>query len=191
MSGIEGNKIFAAVLVAGITAMLGGFIAEHLVHPHVLEKDAIAIVGTAQAASGVVKARGPEPVLALIAGGDVVRGKKLSKACAACHSFNEGGSARIGPNLWNIVNRKKANVAGFSYSSAMVETGGTWGYDSLNGFLWKPKKYLAGTKMNYIGLKKPNDRAAMIAWLRTLSNSPAALPSAAAIASEAVEDAAE
>ncbi len=193
MSGFELNKIFAAVLVAGITAMLGGFIAAQLVHPEDLEKDAIAIEGGALVASAHVSApSGPEPVLALIASADIARGQKLSKACAACHSFDKGGANKVGPNLWNIVNSAKAGVAGFSYSTAMVEKGGDWNYDSLNNFLWKPKKYISGTKMNYIGLKKQADRAAMIAWLRTLSDSPVALPSAAAIAAEApVEELAE
>lgn len=64
---------------------------------------------------------------------------------------------------------------------------GAWDYDSLNKFLWKPKKFVVGTKMNYLGIKKPADRAAMVAWLRTLSPSPVALPSGGQIAAEAAE----
>ncbi|MEM7618782.1 MAG: cytochrome c family protein, partial [Pseudomonadota bacterium] len=130
----------------------------------------------------------PEPILALIADADIARGQKLSKACAACHSFDQGGANGVGPNLYSIVGAKKQNVAGFSYSGVLNQNGEEqWGYEALNKFLWKPKKYAPGTKMNYIGLKKPEDRAAMIAWLRTLSSSPKALPSDSAIAAEEAE----
>lgn len=186
-SNLESNKIFAAVLVAGITAMLAGFVAHKLVHPHDLHEDAVAIDGGAVAAAGPAKAAMPDPIMHLIASADIARGEKLSKACAACHSFDNGGVNKVGPNLWNIVNAKKGAHGGFAYSDALMEKGGTWNYDSLNKFLWKPKAYIAGTKMNYLGIKKPADRAAMIAWLRTLAPSPAGLPSAGQIAAEAAE----
>jgi cytochrome c len=66
----------------------------------------------------------------------------------------------------------------------LTERGGDWSYTELNGFLHKPKTWLSGTKMNFAGLKKPEDRANLIAWLRSLSANPAALPSAEAIAAE-------
>ncbi|HCQ70698.1 MAG: cytochrome c family protein [Alphaproteobacteria bacterium] len=185
------EKLFAALLVAGITAMLSGFVADIFVHPHEIEKDAVTIDGAAIASTGPTKKAGPDPVLALLSEADVARGAKLSKACAACHSFDQGGVNKVGPNLWNIVNKAKGSHAGFSYSSAITEAGGSWDYDALNHFLYKPKAYISGTKMNYAGLKKTEDRAAMIAWLRTLSASPAALPGAAEIAAEAEAAAAE
>lgn len=185
MSSFEFNKIFAAVLVAGIVAMLSGFIAGKLVHPHALEQDAVAIDGEApEAAGGGGKADMPQPVLHLIASADVAQGEKLSKACAACHSFDNGGPDKVGPNLWGIVGAKKGHSGNFAYSEALIATGGSWSYESLNTFLWKPKKYAPGTKMNFVGLKKPEDRAAMIAWLRTLGSSQA-LPTQGEIDAEA------
>lgn len=189
MDSFEFNKVFAAVLVAGIVAMLGGFVAERLVHPHELAEDAVFIAG-AEAATGAghkAKEPMPEPVLALIATADIAKGEKLSKACAACHGFENGGPNKVGPNLWGVVGRAKATHGGFDYSASMKETGGSWSYADLNKFLWKPKKFIDGTKMNFIGLKKPEDRAAIIAWLRTLSASQEALPSAAEIAQEEAE----
>lgn len=186
-NNLESNKIFAAVLVAGITAMLSGFVAKKLVHPHDLEKDAVPLEGAAVISSGAPKVALPDPILDLIATADIAKGQKLSKACAACHSFDKGGPSKVGPNLWNVVNEPKGGKAGFSYSAALIEAGGAWDYDSLNYFLWKPKKYMPGTKMNYIGLKKPADRAAMIAWLRTLSSAPAGLPTDAEIAAEKIK----
>lgn len=186
-SNLENNKIFAAVLVAGIAAMLAGFVAEILVHPHELEKDAVFVEGEAVAGGGSAKAQNPEPILHLIATADIARGEKLSKACAACHSFEKGGPDGLGPNLWDVVGGPKAHSGSFDYSEGLRNKGGAWGYLDLNKFLWKPKKFIEDTKMNYVGLKKPEDRAAMIAWLRTLSNSPDPLPNAGEIAAEAAE----
>lgn len=186
MSGFELNKIFAAILVAGIVAMLGGFVAEVMVHPHKLEADAVALDGEVAEAGGAGKVAMPDPIMHLIATADIAKGEKLSKACAACHSFDQGGPAKVGPNLWGVVNGRKAHMAGFDYSEGLKAKGGNWTYNDLNWFLWKPKKFIDGTKMNYIGLKKPEDRAAMIAWLRTLGGG-GALPSESDIAKEAAE----
>jgi len=182
---IDFDKVFPALLVAGIVAMFSGFIAKKVVHPHDLKEDAVAIESTdVVASSGPKKPQLPEPVLGLLAAADVERGAKLSKACAACHSFDNGGVNKVGPNLWNIVNAAKGGKSGFAYSTALLEHGGKWSYESLNYFLWKPKQYMPGTKMNYAGLKKPGDRAALIMWLREQGSSKAALPSQAAIDAE-------
>ncbi len=185
MSSLENNKIFAAVLCAGITVMLTGFIAKKVIHPKELAQDAVSIDGApVQAASGVAKPELPEPILALLETADIEKGAKISKACAACHSFEKGGAVKQGPTLWNVVNASKGVHTDFKYSDALIEKGGKWSYESLNTFLWKPKKYISGTKMNFAGLKKPDDRAAIISWLRTLADNPAALPDADRIAAE-------
>lgn len=184
MGGMEFNKIFAAILVAGIVAMLAGFVADTLTHPHKLKENAFAIEGVEEAGGGKVE-KLAEPVLAMIAAADIARGQKVSKACAACHTFTKGGANGVGPNIYNIVGAKKQSKGGFTYSGTLNTNGGNvWTYAELNKYLWKPKKYAPGTKMNYVGLKKPEDRAAMIAWLRTLSNAPKALPGAVDIAAE-------
>jgi len=180
MPNPELNKIFAAILVAGIVAMLASFVSRLLVHPEIPEKDAVFVAGGVPVSSGEPqKPQGPEPILHLIASADITRGEKLSRACAACHSFDKGGVNKIGPNLWNVVGAKKGHLDSFSYSEALLSMGGSWDYEALNHFMWKPKAYIPGTKMNYIGLRKPEDRAAMIAWLRTLADSPIALPEVA------------
>lgn len=184
---MEFNKIFAAVLVAGIVAMFSGFIAKQFTTPHHLAEDAYPIEGLESVAGGAKVEKLAEPILAMLASADVARGQKVAKACAACHSFDKGGANGVGPNLYNIVGDKKQGRAGYAYSGILdSQGGGLWTYEELNKFLWKPKKYAPGTKMNYVGIKKPEDRAAIILWLNTLgSNKP--MPSASAIAAEAKE----
>lgn len=182
------NTLFASVLVAGIVGMLAGFISRQLITPEYPHEESFPIEVTEVAGSGgAAGPTGPEPILALIAAADVAKGESLSKQCAACHDFTKGGPDRVGPNLWGAVNGPKAHKAGFAYSDDLKTAGGNWTYEDLNHFLWKPKSLIAGTKMNFIGLKKPEDRAAMIAWLRTQGDSPAALPSEAQIAAEVAE----
>ncbi len=184
MTGPRSNKIFAAILIAGITAYLSAFIADRVIAPDKLEQDAVFVDGASVVGGAVGAVALPEPVLHLIASADIAQGEKLSKACAACHSFDNGGPDKVGPNIYNVVGGPKAHKAGFAYSEGMTSKGGSWGYAELNEFLWKPKAFINGTKMNYIGLKKPEDRAAMIAWLRTLSGSPKAMPGDGEIAAE-------
>lgn len=110
--------------------------------------------------------------MAMLASATAEAGKKVSKKCAACHSFTKGGPNKVGPNLWNIVGGKAASVAGYKYSGAMKDMAANWEFEELNKFLFKPKAYLKGTKMSFAGLKKSSDRAAIIAYLTALSDSP-------------------
>lgn len=188
MDNMEFNKIFAAVLVAGIAASFTGFLSHKLVHPHDLHENAYKIEGVEDATAAGAGAKAPanaEPVLGLLAGADVAKGEQIAKVCSTCHNFTKGGPNTVGPNLYGVINHAKGSHAGFAYSDGMKTKGGEWSYAELNKFLWKPKAYVDGTKMNFVGLKKPEDRAALIAWLRTLSDSPAALPSAGQIEAEA------
>ena len=166
---LEKNKIFAAILVAGLVLMLSGFIANKMVHEEDLEEDAYPVeVADVPAGGGPVVEATAEPIADLIAAADVARGQTLTKACAACHSFDKGGPNKVGPHLWGVYGAAKGHVTGFSYSEGMNKKGGSWDVESLNAFLWKPKKYIDGTKMNYAGLKKPEDRAAVVKYLQTL-----------------------
>jgi len=190
MASLEMNKIAAGVLCAGLVAMAAGKIADVLVDPKPLEKNAYVVnVEAAGTASVAAMSASPknEPVLALIASSDPVAGQKVFKKCAACHSVDSGGKNKVGPNLYQILNAKLGAKDGFNYSSALkaFEGAASWDYSALNGFLKKPKAYMPGTKMGFAGLKKVGDRAAVIAYLRTLSDSPAKLPTAEEIEKEA------
>jgi cytochrome c len=186
MGGMEFNKIFAAILVAGIIAMLSGFISKQIVHAEKPEKNAFEIAAAEDTGgAGGGKAAGPEPILAMLASADAARGEKVAKACAACHTFVKGGPNGVGPNLWGVVGGPKQHAAGFAYSGALIKQGGDkWTYEELNKFLWKPKAYAPETKMSFAGVKKADDRAALIAWLRQQADFPPALPSEADIKAE-------
>ncbi len=173
------NKVIGAVLMTGIIVMGSGFVADLLVPPQHMEASVYAVAMPAAPSDGgaaAAQAAGPEPVATMLAAADIGAGQKLAKKCGACHSFDKGGGKKVGPNLWDVVGRELASVGGFRYSKALAGVGGAWGYEELNGFLLKPKKFAPGTKMALAGLKKPGDRANLIAWLRTLSDSPRPLP---------------
>jgi len=168
---METNKIFAAVLVAGIIAMLGGFMADLVMPPRSLDEPAYHIdvpddgTGPAVAAADA----GPEPIEHLMAEADIDRGRRVSRACLACHSFDQSREIRPqGPPLWGIVGKPLASVDGFTYSSALKEEGGTWTVEKLNEYLWNPRRAIPGNRMNYRGIRSPEDRAALIAYMKTM-----------------------
>lgn len=175
-SSLEGNKIFAALLTAGIIAMGSGVASRILFQPHELEEPVIRLAAEETEAPAEAEAAPSEPLPVLLAAADPAVGEQVAKKCAACHSFDAGGANKVGPNLYGIVGAKVAHAEGFSYSPAMAEHGGEWTWESLDAFLLAPKDWLPGTKMSFAGLKKDSERAALLAYLRTLSDSPVELP---------------
>ena len=117
-----------------------------------------------------------ESISTLLKNASLENGEKIYKKCASCHNYKKDSPSKIGPSLWNIVNRPKASIEGFAYSKALVEFGGNWSYEELAQFLYKPKDYINGTKMNFAGLKNVVDRANLVLWLRQLSDNPVPLP---------------
>ena len=95
-------------------------------------------------------------------------GKKFSKKCVACHSFEIDGPNKIGPNLYNIQSREIASIASFKYSKALISKTGKWDNNNLDSFLKSPKEWAPGTKMSYVGIKKGEDRANVIKYLQSL-----------------------
>lgn len=113
----------------------------------------------------VKKEEKPVDLSTMMKTADAARGEKIFKKCASCHTVGKGEGAKVGPNLFGILGRKRAGFAGFSYSEAMKTKGGAWDKESVNQFITKPKDFLPGTKMAFPGLKKPQDRADVILFL--------------------------
>lgn len=186
IDGMELNKIMAAVLLAGLIGMTSGFIAELLVHEKGVEQFAYAPDIEGGPARPVAEEPEPEVDIAtLLQDADPSAGEAFSRACASCHTFEQGGANRVGPNLWGVVGRDKGAVEGFNYSSAMEEAGSDWTYENLSAFLLNPRGYLPGTTMSYAGIRDGEDRANVIAYLRTLAEDPVPLPEPPAAEEEA------
>ena len=150
-------------------------------HPEPLPAvtEAPAATPAAATAAGTAPAAGGDPsVDVLLASADPARGEADTKkqGCIACHTFVEGGKAGLGPNLYGVVGGPQAHMEGFNYSNALKSKHGTWTYDELNKWLTKPAAYAPGTRMTFVGVKDPKERADIIDYLRSLSHNPEALP---------------
>lgn len=113
----------------------------------------------------------------LLGSADLEKGKAKYGLCTFCHRL-ERGEGSIGPSLWNIVNRPKSSLQDFDYSPAMRTQEGVWTYQDLNTFIAHPAWTIPGTSMEFWGISEPQDRADLIAYLRTLSDSLVPLPQA-------------
>jgi cytochrome c len=178
MDSFEFNKIAGAVLGSLLFLMGVGIVTDALFsspRPHVAGYDlpaaSEASAGSAQAATGPVV-----PIAQLLASADPKRGETLTKACQACHSFEKGAAAKIGPPLYGVVGRPVATVANFTYSDALKKMGGDWTFEALDKFIMAPQQDVKGTKMAFGGEKDPKRRADIIDYLHTLSDSPVPLP---------------
>lgn len=182
MSGLEVNKILASIFVAfiviGLISILGDAIINGKNNEQVKNAYYIDIteMKTSNAIANTENEEISEQISMFLTSASFEKGEKLFKKCSACHSYEKGGANKVGPNLWNIINRPKASIQDFTYSKALAEFSGNWGYEELNQFLFKPKEYIQGTKMNFSGLKKEEDRADLLLFLREQADIPADLP---------------
>jgi cytochrome c len=134
------------------------------------------------AGQGPAAAPTPEPDLGtLLASADPNAGKDKVQVCKSCHDFEADNANRIGPGLYQVVGRDVGSHPGFAYSSAMAGVPGNWTYEKLYDFLAHPARTVPGTKMSFAGLRRPEDRAAVIRYLATLGGTPPPLPAPKAI----------
>lgn len=179
----EFDKIVIAIAVAMFTLIMSANIGSmfYIPQPFPLKKG-FKVEITETASLGTPATQGLPAVLDMAAVMSVANpeaGKQVFTKCAVCHTAAKNEPNKVGPNLWGIVGAHTARHTEFSYSQAMQnhsKEGGKWGFEELYRYLYAPKQYIPGTKMAFAGIKNDADRANLIAYLRTMADSPLPLP---------------
>lgn len=182
MDSWEWNKIAGAVLGTVLFVLVVKFVAQGLYESPLPAKPGYAVdvpqEATTQTAAAAPAAEPMPDFGSALPAANTSHGKEISGRCEQCHDLSKGGPNKIGPNLWGLVDRPRASHPGFSYSSAMSASHDPWTYDKLFAFLKAPQADVPGTKMSFAGLRSSQDRIDLLAYLRTLNDTPAPLPPA-------------
>src|SRR4051812_5065501 len=170
------NTIAGWVLFAGIVALGTSIVAGEHFHSERPEKMGYPIAGVQEEGEGAAAAE--QPIETYLASADPAKGQQVFNKCMACHNADKGGANQLGPNLWGVLGEPIGQGKGFPFSDALAKKGGNWSWDNLSQWLTSPKAFAPGTKMTFAGLGNPQDRANVIAFLNSHSDSPQPLPKA-------------
>jgi cytochrome c len=183
----SGWVLFSGIIALGLTSLSGKYF--HADKPERPETMGYPIEGVVEEGEGGADA-GPD-LATLLASADVAAGETAAQGrCGTCHTFDQGGAAKQGPNLFGVMGKPIGkHAAGFAYSSALSGHGGDWTYENMDAWLKSPKAFAAGTKMSFAGLSNAQDRANIILYMRQQGGGPA-LPTPVAAEAPAA-DAAE
>jgi cytochrome c len=178
MDGFELNKIAGAVLTAMLVIAAGKTVTDIALRKHKPEKAgwALPVTEVKPKTAEPQVAFDPKSVLALLPKASAESGRDVFKRCLTCHTAEKGGRNLVGPNLHGIVGRKVAQVQGFNYSDAMKSHPGEWTWEELAKYLHSPIEEVPGNRMQFPGVKDNADLADLLAYLRTLADTPAPLP---------------
>lgn len=170
------NTIAGWTLFAGIVALGSSIVAGEMFHSGRPETMGYPIEGVELEGDGGGEAA--KPIEFYLASADVAKGQGVFNKCVACHTIDKGGANGTGPNLWGLMGMGVGKGHGYAFSSALSEHGGTWTWKTLSDWLENPKAFAPGTKMTFAGISNPQDRANLIAFLNSKSDSPLPLPAA-------------
>lgn len=194
MSELTFNKVAGAVLATGLVIVGLKEVSTGVFAPHPPAKAGYAIDVPEEAEAGGEAAEAPIDWGTVLPTADVKAGETVFAKCKSCHTVEQGGANGTGPNLWGVVGRKPAGHAGFAYSQPMQDLPGkvpVWDDEHISEFVTHPQKYLAGTKMTFVGLKKSQDRVNLVAYLRAHGGTlPIPAPNPVAVAAAPAEGAA-
>jgi cytochrome c len=185
MSNLTFNKIAGAGLATALAIVGLREVTTGLFSSEAPAKPGYLVEATVEGGEGAAVVDVMPDFGTVIPVADIKAGEAVFAKCQSCHNVANGGANGTGPNLWGIVGHKPGSHAGFAYSAAMTEFGtkqGVWDDTHLYEFLKAPQKYISGTKMSFVGLKKSEDRINMIAYLRAQGGTlpvPAPNPAAA------------
>lgn len=183
MDSYEWNKIIGWALAAAIAVLGLSILTGFVYSPGHSETKGYIVEGVeVEADAGGAGAEAAQPIAAFLASANPAKGEAQFKKCAACHTITKGGATGQGPNLYGILGAKVAHIASFAYSDAVKGHGGNWGWDELSHWIESPRKYIPGNKMSFAGISKPQDRADLLAYLNSQSDSPLPLPAVPAVA---------
>ena len=178
MDSFEWNKVTAALLVAVLLYMGVNILSESIFQEEKLEKSAYVVegldTGVVEEVEAVVVV-GPS-LSELMAEASSEKGARVFRRCQTCHTSDEGGANKVGPNLWNMMGANRGANEGFGYSAALQAAGGTWTFEAMDEYLASPSAAIPGNKMSFAGLRKEKERADVMAYLRNLSAEPVPLP---------------
>ncbi|HXP96714.1 MAG TPA: cytochrome c family protein [Telmatospirillum sp.] len=179
---IAGATLFALILVVGLNLLVDGVMPRRTDHPtaEITASEGGFDAAAIQAKTAALPASGNDaapvddkPLAQRLAAAKIDTGQGVAKKCLSCHSFDQGAGAKVGPNLFGVIGRAKATFPGFAYSEAFKKLSGNWSYEDLDKFLTKPGAFASGTKMTFAGLPNGEERADVIAYLRSVSpNAP-------------------
>lgn len=180
---IAGWVLFGAMMALGLSILSGKYF--HADRPEAPEVAGYAIKGAEKVAE-----KKEESIGVMMASAEATAGEKVFQKCTACHSIEKDGANGVGPNLYGILGKPHAAVAGFSYSGALSSISENWGFENMDAWLKSPKRYADGTKMSFAGLSKVEDRANIILYLNQQSDNPLPVEDyvAKALAQAAAED---
>lgn len=171
MNKIIVSIVFAIILVLGINKVTDVIFYVEKPEKSIQVTSVTTVASTTSAETSSENSESGN-IMALFASTSAADGAKVFKKCLTCHSIGKGDPNKIGPNIFGVLNRKAGSISDYKYSKAMAAYGKVWSFEEMNGFLTKPKDWIKGTKMSFMGLKSAKDRAAVILYMNENTDNP-------------------